>query len=94
MARKMRVKSLPDGCVQVPPEIYRRLQALSVDSRRSEAELLAMAIRLLATAVSRSANFANPPRTEHPLKKSKRTAAAPIGGTVKHIVSKLRRPKQ
>jgi len=92
--RKVRTKAEPEGHVIVPIPIYRRLQALAISSNRSEAELLAMAIRLLATAVSRVDNFKLPTRDDQPIKKSKRSTAAPIGGTVKTIVNKLRRPKR
>jgi len=92
--RKVRTKSLPQGCVEVPIPIYRRLQALAITSNRSEAELLAMAIRLLATAVSRVDNFKIPSRDDKPKTKSHRSTAAPMSGTVKTIVNKLRRPKR
>jgi len=92
--RKVRTKSEPEGHVIVPIPIYRRLQALAISSNRSESELLAMAIRLLATAVSRVDNFKMSTRDDKPGKKSRQSTAAPIGGTVKHIVNKLRKPKR
>jgi len=89
--RKLRTKSLPDGHVQLPIPVYRRLQALVIESNRSEEDLLTMAIRLLCTAVSRTANFNIPGRTSTPQPKSKRSPVTPIGATVQRAVNKIRK---
>ena len=91
--RKVKAKSLPEGHVVLPIPIYRRLQALAIDSRRSETELLTMAIRLLATAASRVDTFKIPKRTPKPLPKPKRSTVPRIGGTAKHIVNNLSKGK-
>jgi len=91
--RKVRTKSLPLNCIEVDPAIYRRIQAMAIDSHRSESELLEMAIRLLCTAISRMDNFKIPGRTPTPKPKSKRTPVAPIGATVKRTLDKIRSAK-
>ena len=91
--RKVRTKSLPPNCIEVDPAIYNRIQAIAIDSHRSESELLEMAIRLLCTAISRMDNFKIPGRTPTPKPKSKRTPVAPIGATVKRTLDKIRSAK-
>jgi len=87
--RKIKTKSLPEGHVALPLPVYRRLQALVIDSHRSEAEILEMAIRIFATAIARIDTFKLPKRTPKPLTKKQRSTVAPIGATAKRIVDNL-----
>jgi len=89
--RKVRVRSLPEGHVTLPLPVYRRLQALVIDSHRSEAEVLEMAIRVFSTAISRVDSFKLPERTEKPKSKKQRSAMTPVGATARRIVDKLRK---
>lgn len=85
--RKVRTKSLPEGHVALPLPIYRRLQALAVDSRRSETEILEMAIRIFATAVSRASFFKLPERTPKPKPRKQRGGIASVGAVATRIVN-------
>lgn len=84
--RKVRTKSLPEGHVALPLPIYRRLQALAIDSRRSETEILEMAIRIFATAVSRASFFKLPKRTPKPQTSKQRKEITSVGTIANRIV--------
>jgi len=89
--RKVRTKSLPDGQVKLEIPVYRRLQALVVESNRSESELLTMAVRLLCTAVSRTPNFNEPKRTATPKTKQQRSKLTHVGQIASRIVDNTKR---
>jgi len=91
--RRIRTKRIPLYWVELEPSVYNRLRALSIDSRRTESELLGMAVRLLATAVARTPSLKLPGRTEKPKPKDQRTPVPAIAGSVKTIVNKIRRRK-
>jgi len=88
--RKIKVKKVPVNWVELEPTVYCRLQALSIESHRSETELLTMAVRLLCTAVARTTFFNLPKCTPKPTKMNKSNSNTSIKSTVLKIVNNFK----